>query len=95
MIHHMSSITNSKLNHFSFSKHIKLNDNHNNSSLTFEFTQKTTITTAHIYPLANPQRIDSSKSKVKEKKTQNQIYTFKAPRTQNQIIKHQQINLKE
>ena len=64
----MSSITNSKLNHFSFSKHIKLNDNHNNSSLTFEFTQKTTITTAHIYPLANPQRIDSSKSKVKEQK---------------------------
>ena len=38
MTHHVSCIVNSKLDHFSFPKHIELNDNYNNSSLTFEIT---------------------------------------------------------
>ena len=40
MINHMSSIANSKSDHFSFPKHIELNDNHNNSSLEFEIAHK-------------------------------------------------------
>lgn len=85
MTHHMSSIAKSKSNHFFLPKHIEPNDNHNDSSLAFENSRNYKNRCTYI-PFNKS--IQNWWFKIKHLKTpQNLIYTFKAPRTQNQIIK--------